>query len=207
MTPRSPIDLVPPDPLTFERPLSDWLALGVLAAVTGIALLTFRDYGLGWDDYTHSEYGALLLRFYGSGFGDRRAFSFVNLYMYGGGFDMLAGLAAKALPFTLFETRRLVGALVGLVGLFVTWRIGRRVGGPLAGLLALVLLAACPLYVGHMYINAKDFAFRSRHGDPAARPSARLRALSPDRAVDWRADRHRLRPFDRIARSRRIWRA
>ncbi len=121
--------------------------------------MTFRDYGLGWDDYTHSEYGALLVAFYRSGFTDRRALSFVNLYMYGGGFDMLADLAAKILPFTLFETRRLVGALAGLLGLIVTWRIGRRIGGPLAGLTTLLLLASCPLYIGHMFMNAKDAPF------------------------------------------------
>ena len=27
-----------------------------------MVLATFRDYGLGWDDYTHSEYGDLLVR-------------------------------------------------------------------------------------------------------------------------------------------------
>ncbi len=68
--------------------------------------ITFRDYGLGWDDYTHSQYGDLLLKLYGSGFADTRALSFVNLYKYGGGFDMAAALAAKVLPFGLFETRR-----------------------------------------------------------------------------------------------------
>jgi hypothetical protein len=139
--------------------LLDRLAVAVLVAVAGIALMTFRDYGLGWDDYTHSEYGELLLALYGSGFTDRRALSFVNLYMYGGGFDMLAALAAKVAPFTLFETRRLVGALIGLVGLLATWRIGRRIGGPPAGFSALVLLATCPLYIGHMFMNAKDAPF------------------------------------------------
>jgi len=39
----------------------------VLAAVAVVAGLTFRDYGLGWDDYTHAEYADLLLRMYGSG--------------------------------------------------------------------------------------------------------------------------------------------
>src|SRR6185295_11502077 len=63
------------------------------------------------------------------------------------------------LPFTLFETRRLMGALVGLVGLVAVWRTGRHVGGPLAGLLALMLLATCPLYVGHLFMNAKDGPF------------------------------------------------
>jgi hypothetical protein len=140
-------------------PLFDRLAVAVLVGTAGVALMTFRDYGLGWDDYTHSEYGEQLLAFYGSGFADRRALSFVNLYMYGGGFDMLAALAAKAAPFTLFETRRLVGALVGLIGLMVTWRTGRRIGGPLAGFTALVLLATCPLYVGHTFMNAKDAPF------------------------------------------------
>ena len=137
----------------------DRLALGVLLLTAAVAAATFRDYGLGWDDYTHSQYGNLLVSLYRSGFADRRALSFVNLYMYGGGFDILATLAAKILPFGLFETRRLVGALVGLVGLFVAWRLGRRLGGPFAGLVSLVLLAACPLYYGHMFINAKDGPF------------------------------------------------
>src|SRR5271169_658234 len=63
------------------------------------------------------------------------------------------------MPLGLFETRRLVGGAFGLVGLFVTWRVGRRLGGPLAGLIALLLLAACPLYYGHMFMNAKDAPF------------------------------------------------
>jgi 4-amino-4-deoxy-L-arabinose transferase-like glycosyltransferase len=137
----------------------DALAIGVLVLVGVIAAATFRDYGLGWDDYTHSQYGNLLVSLYSSGFADKRALSFVNLYMYGGGFDLLAALAAKILPFGLFETRRLIGAAIGLIGLFVTWRLGRRLGGSLAGLIALVLLAACPLYYGHMFINAKDGPF------------------------------------------------
>ena len=137
----------------------DGLAVAVLAVATATVLLTFRDYGLGWDDYTHSQYGALLISLYRSGFSDRRALSFVNLYMYGGGFDIVAALAAKIMPFGVFETRRLLGAVVGLVGLFATWRLGRRLGGPLAGLASVLLLATCPLYHGHMFINAKDGPF------------------------------------------------
>ena len=121
--------------------------------------MTFRDFGLGWDDYTHSQYGDLLLALYGSGFADTRALSFVNLYKYGGGFDMAAALAAKVLPFGLFETRRLIGAAVGLIGLFTAWRLARRLGGPLAGVSALALIATCPLFYGHMFINAKDAPF------------------------------------------------
>src|ERR1700761_5978610 len=137
----------------------DDAAIFVLIAVALVAGLTFRDYGLGWDDYTHAEYADLLLRMYGSGFKDTAALSFVNLYMYGGGFDMAAALLHKVIPLELFETRRLVGAIVGIIGLAVTWRLGRRVGGPLAGLAALLLLTLCPTFYGHMFMNPKDAPF------------------------------------------------
>ena len=137
----------------------DRAAIAVLAVVAIIAALTFKDYGLGWDDYTHAEYGDLLLDLYRSGFTDQRALHFVNLYAYGGGFDMLAAYVAKWVPFDLWETRRLCGAIVGIFGLTMTWSAARRIGGPLAGLIALVLLAACPLYYGHMFMNPKDGPF------------------------------------------------
>jgi len=147
-----------PSRRSVERTCDD-LAIFVLAAVALIASLTFRDYGLGWDDYTHAEYADLLLRMYGSGFKDAGALSFANLYMYGGGFDMAAALLHKVIPLELFETRRLLGAVVGVIGLAVTWRLGRRVGGPLAGLVALLLLALCPTFYGHMFMNPKDAPF------------------------------------------------
>lgn len=143
---------------SVERTCDD-LAMLVLAAVAVIAGLTFRDYGLGWDDYTHAEYADLLLRMFGSGFKDTAALSFANLYMYGGGFDMVAALLHKVIPLELFETRRLIGAVVGVIGLAVTWRLGRRIGGPLAGLASLLLLALCPIFYGHMFMNPKDAPF------------------------------------------------
>ena len=101
---------VMPSPIRVPRRPLDRLAARLALCsllVALIAALTFRDYGLGWDDYTHSQYGELLLALYASGFKDTRALSFVNLYLYGGGFDMAAALLAKILPFDLFETRRL----------------------------------------------------------------------------------------------------
>jgi hypothetical protein len=143
---------------SVERTYDD-LAFFVLAMVSLIAALTFHNYGLGWDDYTHAEYADLLLRMYGSGFKDTGALSFANLYMYGGGFDMVAALLHKVIPLELFETRRLVGATVGVIGIAVTWRLARRIGGPLAGLAALLLLALCPIFYGHMFMNPKDAPF------------------------------------------------
>src|SRR5258708_14663091 len=91
---------------SVERTCDD-LAIVVLGAVALIAGLTFRDYGLGWADYTHAEYADLLLRMYGSGFKDTGALSFANLYMYVGGFDMAPALLHTIIPLPPFHTRRL----------------------------------------------------------------------------------------------------
>ncbi len=142
----------------MERTCDD-LAILALVVVSIVASFTFRDYGLGWDDYTHAEYADLLLKMYGSGFTDTGALSFANLFMYGGGFDMAAALLHKIIPLELFETRRLLGAIVGIIGLAVTWRLGRRVAGPVGGLATLLLLALCPTFYGHMFMNPKDAPF------------------------------------------------
>src|SRR5258707_7979868 len=115
------------------RPIREWsperiidvVAIIVLIAIAAVAALTFRDYGLGWDDFTHAQYGDLLLALYGSGFTDTRALHFVNLYEYGGGFDMAAPPPPQGLPLSLFATRRLVRAAVRLIALLATWRTGR----------------------------------------------------------------------------------
>jgi hypothetical protein len=143
---------------SVERTCDD-LAILALIVVSIVASFTFRDYGLGWDDYTHAEYADLLLKMFGSGFRDTGALSFANLYMYGGGFDMAAALLHKIIPLELFETRRLLGAIVGVIGLAITWRLGRRVGGAVGGLATVLLLALCPTFYGHMFMNPKDAPF------------------------------------------------
>src|ERR1700750_915538 len=72
---------------------------------------------------------------------------------------MAATLLRRVIPLELLDPRRLVGAIVGLIGLAVTWRLGRRVGGPVAGLAAFLLLALCPTFYGHMFMNPKDSPF------------------------------------------------
>jgi hypothetical protein len=149
------------DKINLRRPATaaDLLALAVLVALAVIAVLTFDDYGLGWDDYAHSHYGELLYSYYSSGLVDKRAFAFSNLFYYGGGFDLAASVLDRFTTTDLFESRRLMGAVVGLLGLFVVWRLARRIAGPIAGVSALILLAITPLYWGHMFINAKDTPF------------------------------------------------
>jgi hypothetical protein len=138
---------------------SDFASYAVLAALVLVALFTFRDYGIGWDDPLHMQYGKLLYSYYASGLKDIRAFSYSNLFYYGGGFDIAATFLDKHLPFDPYDTRRLWGAIVGILGMVGVWRLARRLGGPLAGLAALLLIATNPTYYGHMFINAKDTPF------------------------------------------------
>ena len=55
--------------------------------------------------------------------------------------------------------RRLLGGLVGIAGIGFAWRTARHVAGPVAGLVTVLLLATCPLFIGHMIINSKDGPF------------------------------------------------
>lgn len=138
---------------------ADGAVVLLLIALTVLSVTTFADYGLGWDDFTHSQYGDLIYKYFASGLTNTKVFSFVNLYYYGGGFDVAATALAKVLPFDVFDIRRLLGALVGLAGFFIVWRLARRLAGPVAGLAAVLLLAICPLYYGHIFMNAKDAPF------------------------------------------------
>lgn len=133
-----------------------WLVIG---AGLVVVFATFRDYGVAWDEQGETVYGALLLKYYASWFHDVSAFQFVNFRYYGGGFELPAAILSHLLPTSQYETRHLLSALLGVLGLLVTWRLGTRLAGERAGLFALLLLAVNPTWYGHMFINARDVPF------------------------------------------------
>lgn len=143
-----------PDAALYDR--LAWSALGLVAAAIA---LTFRDYGISWDEPVQNTYGKLSLAYYLTLGRDRSSFTYVNLYWYGALFDTLAAAANRLSPFGEYDTRHLLNALVGLAGLAATWRLGRLLGGARAGLLALVLLAATPVWYGNAFVNPKDIPF------------------------------------------------
>jgi len=135
-----------------------WLSI---VAALAIVLATFRDYGVAWDEQGETVYGALLLKYYASWFHDRSAYELVNFRFYGGGFELPAAILARLLPFGAYETRHLLSALLGVVGLVATWRLGRSLGGDRVGVLSLLLLLLNPTWYGHTFINARDVPFAS----------------------------------------------
>ncbi len=139
------------------------LALLLLAAV--LVVLTFRGYGVTWDEDVQNWYGNLVLNYYLSLLGEMRApnwlllYKYGDLYNYGAVFDLIAAIANRISPLGIYETRHLLNGLVGVLGLVGCWKLGRAVGGPRAGFLAALFLGLTPNYYGQMFNNPKDIPF------------------------------------------------
>ncbi len=137
----------------------DRLSLAILAVVALAIALVFRGYGISWDEPVQNAYGKMALNYYLTRGADRSALTYLNLFWYGALFDTLAAAANRMLPFAEYDTRHLLNAVVGLIGLCGTWRLARTLGGARAGFIAVLLLALTPLWFGNSFINPKDIPF------------------------------------------------
>ncbi|MDP9128239.1 MAG: glycosyltransferase family 39 protein, partial [Pseudomonadota bacterium] len=133
-----------------------WVVLAVLAT---LVVTTFLHYGVTWDEELQNQYGQAVVDYYFSFFQDKRYEEIFNLYLYGGMFDGFASLFDRYTPFTVYDTRHLLNAVFGLLGLWGTRRLGKFLGGGAVGLMAMILLALTPMYYGHMFNNPKDIPF------------------------------------------------
>ena len=97
--------------------LWDRLAGGLLVVAAVLVVLTFRDYGVTWDEDLHRWYGVAALDYYLSGFADQKALHFPDLVNYGAVFDMAAAALHRISPFGVYETRHLLDGFIGIVGL------------------------------------------------------------------------------------------
>ena len=136
--------------------VASWLAI---AALLVIALLTFRDYAISNDEEVQHRYGELILSYYTSGLIDRSVFTYKNLYLYGGLFDIVAVLLARMVPIDVFVIRHVLCAMIGVGGIAAVWATARLIAGPRAGLLALLALAVCGPWFGSMFNHTKDIPF------------------------------------------------
>ena len=145
--------------------LWDQLALALFALALLLVVLTFRAYGVTWDEDCQNWYGNLVLTHYLWLIGAAPAphwellFQYADMYNYGAVFDLTAAVVNRFSPLGVFETRHLLNALVGIAGLVGCWKLGRRLGGPRAGFVAALLLLLIPNYYGQMFNNPKDIPF------------------------------------------------
>ncbi len=156
------LDRLLPDPRGSEGGGRWWDRASYLlfAATLVIALWTYGDYGITWDEWPHIGYGDRIARFWGTGFKDLSSFTFRTNYYYGGGYDFLGAIFRWfADPMPNWKAIHLLGCIVGVIGVVGTWKLGRRLAGPFAGFVAALFLVLNPVYYGHIFNNPKDMPF------------------------------------------------
>jgi hypothetical protein len=137
----------------------DTATVVLLAALVVIALLTYKDYAISNDEGVQHRYGELIIAYYTSGFSDQRLFSFQNLYLYGGLFDVIAVALSHVVPIDPYDLRHILCALIGIGGIGATAAIARLIAGPRAGLIAAISLTLCGAWYGSMFNHTKDIPF------------------------------------------------
>jgi hypothetical protein len=142
-----------------EAAVCERLSVMLVALALLLALLTFRDYGVTWDEDAHNWYGNFVLDYYLSLFTDRTALHWRDLYNYGAIFDTVAAAVNRVSPIGVYETRHLLNALIGILGVVGCGKLGRVLGGARTGLIAALLLLLTPNYYGQMFNNPKDIPF------------------------------------------------
>jgi hypothetical protein len=144
--------LVPSDPHDIATCL-------LLAALAAVATFTFRDYAISNDEGVQHHYGELIIAYYKSGFAVRDLFTFQNLYLYGGLFDVIAVGLAKVIPVDPYELRHILCATAGIGGIAAAAATARLISGPRAGLITVAALSLCGAWYGAMFNHTKDIPF------------------------------------------------
>jgi hypothetical protein len=137
----------------------DRMSSSIVIASALFVLFTFRDYGVTWDEDVHNWYGNFVLDYYLSLAADKTALHWQDLYNYGAIFDTIAAVLNRMSPIGVYETRHLLNALVGILGLIGCCKLGRCVAGSRAGFIAVLFLVLTPNYYGQMFNNPKDIPF------------------------------------------------
>ena len=138
------------------------LALG-LAAVLAVMVGVSRDYGATWDELPRQAYGERIVRFYRGEIGMER-FPADGSHLYGGLFDVAVVGFQNVLPFDKYNVRHGVTAVAGWLGILACALVAARLGGPWAGVLAVLLAATAPRYFAHSMNNPKDIPFAAFAG-------------------------------------------
>ena len=119
-------------------------------------LATLLDYGISADDGVQHRMGRRLLRWYATLGNEPRVTEDLDNAKYGGLAEMVAELVVRVSPLETYASRHLANLGFAFVAFVAALRIGRRLGGPRAGFLALLFLALTPSFYGHAFYNSKD---------------------------------------------------
>lgn len=142
-----------------RRDRYDVATIVLVLAVTVVALLTVHSYAISNDEPVQHRYGELILDYYRSGFKDHALFTFKDLYLYGGLFDIVAVSISRLVAVDAYELRHVLCLMFGLGGIAAVAATARLVGGTRAALLASIALVSCGAWYGAMFNHTKDIPF------------------------------------------------
>ncbi len=130
----------------------------VAAALLPAMLIASRDFGATWDEPQQRAKGQHLLA-YLTGESPVLIDPIDGAHLYGAPLDLVCAVLERVLTADPYVVRHMVIATTGWLGLVLCGILADRLFGPPHGLVALVLLAACPIYVAHSMNNPKDIPF------------------------------------------------
>jgi hypothetical protein len=162
----------------------DLLIWAVLAAVVVVAWFTVKDYAISNDEGVQHRYGELIIAYYRSGFTIRDLFTFENLYLYGGLFDVIAVALGHVIPIGAYELRHILCAMMGIAGIAASSMTARLIAGPRAGLIAAIALTLCGAWYGAMFNHTKDIPFAAAMTGATLFLVRLARQLPSPRAID-----------------------
>ncbi len=124
------------------------------------------DFGITGDEMIQRNHGDLSLKFYTS-LGKDTSYKnpphvlpgWENQKYYGSVFDVVCSIFSN--PTNAFETRHLINAISGFIGILFCSFIALELSGVTGGIIALWFLTLTPFFFGHSFNNPKDLPFAS----------------------------------------------
>jgi glycosyltransferase involved in cell wall biosynthesis/tetratricopeptide (TPR) repeat protein len=127
------------------------------------------DFGITGDEHWHHDYGNAIYNYFVHGDNSildwkrvegSKKFEESGIHYYGGLMDMWVATCNHVLGWWGdYEMQHFCIAIVGALGIVGTGLLAGEIGGWLAALIALLILALSPSYLGHCFNNPKDIPF------------------------------------------------
>ena len=165
-TKKSLLPLMRPTPKSDQDALYRKIFFGVSGFVLLVMIIGAFTSGINADDEFQHDYSSRLVNYYTSMGQDTSAYYIEkgNMQIYGGFFDLTTGLINEGLGLETHQPaynniRHLFNILFGFLTVLFVGLLVRDLAGWRASILALILMALSPRFLGHSFMNPKDIPF------------------------------------------------
>lgn len=142
------------------------LSLLTVLAFLLVALATFRDYGMGWDEVTRWRSGDFKVEYYKELFASDEPLEVIKhagTDRYPGLFDVPLSAFSQWSDWDRFYLGHLLSICYGVIAFVGTWLMGRVMGGGRLAFWSMLFLLLTPSFYGHVFQNPKDVPFAAMY--------------------------------------------